>query len=93
MTIVPAGLDVAKSGFQVHGVDENGAVTFKKQIKRAQICAFFDQLPAAVVEMEACREIDYWSLILASRRYDRYEAVTNETGNNVSLAGEVLEGR
>lgn len=36
MTTVRVGLDLAKNVFQVHGVDEHEAVTFRKQIRRAQ---------------------------------------------------------
>jgi hypothetical protein len=29
------GLDLAKNGFQVHGVSSTGAVAFRKQLRRA----------------------------------------------------------
>jgi transposase len=54
----------------VHGIDEHGAVTFKKQLKRAQVSAFFAQLPPAVVGMEACGRAHYWSRVLASLGHD-----------------------
>ena len=35
------GLDIAKSVFQVHGVDADGAVVIRKRISRAKILEFF----------------------------------------------------
>jgi transposase len=70
MTTVRVGLDLAKNVFQVHGVDEHGAVTFKKQIKRAQVSAFFAQLPPALVGMEACGGAHYWARVLTALGHD-----------------------
>jgi len=66
MTTVRVGLDLAKNVFQVHGVDEHGAVTFRKQIKRVQLSAFFAQLPPALVGMEACGGSHHWARVLAA---------------------------
>src|SRR5688572_7603227 len=41
MQITTIGLDVAKNVFQVHGVDEHGEVVLRKQLRRAQVLAFF----------------------------------------------------
>ena len=35
------GLDIAKSVFQVHGVDADGAVVIRKRISRAKVLEFF----------------------------------------------------
>jgi transposase len=40
------GLDIAKSVFQVHGVDVHGAVVMRKRISRAKLLEFFASLPA-----------------------------------------------
>ncbi|MBT2333555.1 transposase [Variovorax paradoxus] len=61
MATVRVGLDLATNVFQAHGVDEHGAVTFKKQLKRAQVSAFFAQLPAAVVGMEDWGGAHHWA--------------------------------
>jgi transposase len=34
-------LDIAKSVFQVHGVDEHGKVVVRRQLKRRYVLAFF----------------------------------------------------
>jgi hypothetical protein len=39
-TITTIGLDIAKSVFQVHGVDAGGQVVIRRQLKRRQIVAF-----------------------------------------------------
>ena len=39
------GLDIAKSIFQIHGVDVDGAVVIRKRISRAKLLEFFATLP------------------------------------------------
>jgi transposase len=58
--VVTIGLDLAKSVFQVHGVDEAGQVVFRRQIRRAQLLQFFAKQPACVVGMEACASAHHW---------------------------------
>ena len=53
MEITTVGIDLAKSVFQVHAVDQHGKVALKKQIKRDQMAAFFANLPPCLIEMEA----------------------------------------
>jgi transposase len=48
------GLDIAKSIYQVHGVDVDGAVVIRGRIGRAKILEFFAALPSCLVEIEAC---------------------------------------
>ena len=48
------GLDIAKSVFQVHGVDAAGQVVIRRQLKRRYVLAFFEKLPACLVGIEAC---------------------------------------
>src|SRR6201981_832238 len=55
------GLDIAKSVFQVHGVDADGAVIIRKRITRAKLLEFFASLPACLVGIEACPSAHYWS--------------------------------
>ena len=40
-TITTIGLDIAKSVFQVHGVDAAGQVVIRRQLKRRYVLAFF----------------------------------------------------
>jgi transposase len=55
------GLDIAKSVFQVHGVDADGAVVIRKRISRAKVLEFFVALPSCLVGVEACPSAHYWS--------------------------------
>jgi transposase len=55
------GLDIAKSVFQVHGVDAAGNVLIRRQIKRRYVLAFFQKLPPCVVGIEACATSHHWS--------------------------------
>ena len=44
--ITTVGLDLAKHVFQVHGVDAEGATVLRKQLRRAQVLAFFSRAAA-----------------------------------------------
>jgi len=55
------GLDIAKSVFQIHGVDAAGNVVIRRQIKRWYVVAFFQKLPPCNVGIEACATSHYWS--------------------------------
>ena len=51
-TITTIGLDIAKSVFQVHGVDAGGQVIVRCQLKRRSVLAFFQKLPPCLVGHE-----------------------------------------
>lgn len=61
MKISVIGLDLAKDVFQVHGVDERGHVTLRRQLKRHQVLAFFANLDPCLVGLEACGGFHYWT--------------------------------
>ena len=48
------GLDIAKSVFQVHGIDAEGNVTLRRRVKRRYVLAFFQKLRPCLVGIEAC---------------------------------------
>ena len=58
------GLDLAKRVFQVHGVDEAGAVVVRRTVRRSQLVSYFSRLPPCVVGMEACATAHYWGQVL-----------------------------
>ena len=60
-TITTIGLDIAKSVFQVHGVDAAGAVVIRRQLKRRSVLGFFQKLPPCLVGIEACASSHHWS--------------------------------
>ena len=55
------GLDIAKSVFQVHGVDSAGAVVMRKRVGRAKVLEFFSGLSPCLVGIEACPSAHHWS--------------------------------
>jgi transposase len=60
-TITTIGLDIAKSVFQVHGVDAAGQVVIRRQLKRRYVLAFFTKLPSCLIGIEACASSHHWS--------------------------------
>jgi len=60
-TVTTIGLDIAKSVFQVHGIDAKGNVIIRRQIKRRQVLAFFQKLPRCLIGIEACATAHHWS--------------------------------
>src|SRR5450631_2017120 len=59
--ITTVGLDIAKSVFQVHGVDAGGQVIVRRQLKRRSVLAFFQKLSPCLVGIEACASSHHWS--------------------------------
>ena len=60
-TVTTIGFDIAKSVFQVHGVDAAGEVVIRRQLKRRSVLAFFQKLPPCLVGIEACASSHHWS--------------------------------
>jgi transposase len=54
------GLDIAKSVFQVHGVDSDGVVVIRKRVIRAKVLEFFADLPSCLIGIEACPSGHHW---------------------------------
>jgi transposase len=59
--VTTIGLDIAKSVFQVHGVDAEGNVLIRRQLKRRYVLAFFQKLSPCLVGIEACATSHHWS--------------------------------
>ncbi len=59
--VTTIGLDIAKSVFQVHGIDAEGNVVIRRQLKRRYVLAFFQKLPPCLVGIEACASSHHWS--------------------------------
>jgi transposase len=65
--ITTIGLDIAKSVFQVHGIDAAGNVIIRRQLKRRYVLPFFEKLPSCLIGIEACASSHYWSRELQAR--------------------------
>ena len=59
--ITTIGLDIAKSVFQVHGIDAAGQVVVRRQLRRSHVLKFFAGLAPCIVGVEACATSHYWS--------------------------------
>lgn len=66
MKLTTVSIDLAKTVFQLHGVDERGKTVLKKQLKREQVAPFFAQLEPCLIGMEACGSAHYWARKLQS---------------------------
>jgi transposase len=64
------GLDIAKLVFQVHGIDDNGAVVIRKRLTRGQVKRFFEELPRCLIGIEACATAHYWARELCALGHD-----------------------
>lgn len=60
------GLDLAKSVFQVHGVDAQGEAVLRRKLSRGQLLKLFEKLPPCLVGMEACASAHHWARELAA---------------------------
>ena len=60
-TVTTIGLDIAKSVFQVHGVDAAGQVVIRRKLKRRYVLAFFQKPPPCQIGIEACASSHYWA--------------------------------
>jgi transposase len=59
--VVTIGLDIAKSVFQVHGVDAEGGVVIRQRLTRVRMLAFFARKAPCLVGMEACGSAHHWA--------------------------------
>ena len=66
MQVTTVGLDLAKRIFQVHGVDAAGKVVIRRRLQRSEIAAFFADLPACLVGIEACATAHHWARLIGA---------------------------
>ena len=65
MQITTLGVDLAKTVFQIHGVDEHGQTAVRKQLRRTQVLPYFANLAPCLIGLEACGSAHYWARQLA----------------------------
>ena len=68
--VVTIGLDIAKSVFQVHGVDAEGGVVIRQKLTRARLLKFFGKLAPCLVGIEACGTSHHWARELIGLGHD-----------------------
>jgi transposase len=65
--ITTVGIDLAKSVFQLHGVDERGVAVLRKQVRRTDLLRTVAQLPPCTIGLEACASSQFWG-----RQFERF---------------------
>src|ERR1700753_3691764 len=68
--VAVVGVDLAKSVFQVHGVDAKGEVVLRRRLDRAKLLAFFAELPPCLIGMETCASANYWARQIVALGHD-----------------------
>src|SRR6202046_1054430 len=58
--VITIGLDIAKSVFQVHGVDDAGTVVIRKRVSRSKMWEFCADVPPCLVGTEAGPPSHHW---------------------------------
>jgi transposase len=61
MQITTIGIDLAKTVFQLHAVDADGATVVRKRLRRAEVLSFVSGLEPCLIGMEACATSHYWA--------------------------------
>lgn len=70
VNVTTIGIDLAKSVFQLHGVDAEGSAVLRRQLKRSQMLEFFKRQPTCLIGMEACAGAHYWARELVKLGHD-----------------------
>jgi transposase len=70
MNVTTIGIDLAKSVFQLHGVDAHGEVVFRKKLRRGGVLDFLRDLPPCLIGVEACATAHFWAREIGALGHD-----------------------
>ena len=70
MEIRTLGIDLAKSVFQLHGVDEDGTIVLQKKVRRSALLDVLGRLEPCLIGMEACPTSHFWAREIAALGHD-----------------------
>ena len=70
MYVKTLGIDLAKSIFQLHGIDGNGEVVLQKKLRRGDVLDFLSKLEPCLVGMEACASAHFWAREITALGHD-----------------------
>ena len=59
--VTTLGVDIAKNGVCLHGVDAQGHVIIQKRLARQKVLPFIARLPSCLIGMEASGGAHYWA--------------------------------
>ncbi|MGB5080636.1 MAG: IS110 family transposase [Burkholderiales bacterium] len=66
MKLSIVAMDIAKQVFQLHGIDMEGQVVLRRQVRRGQVLGVFGKIDRTVVALEACATAHHWGRELAA---------------------------
>ena len=78
MTITTLGIDIAKSVFQLHGVDADGAIVLQKKLRRGAVLDVLGKLAPCLIGMEACATSHHWAREIAALGHDTRRQLAEE---------------
>lgn len=67
MTITTLGIDIAKSVFQLHGVDAGGTIVLQRKLRRGAVLNFLSKLEPCLIGMEARATSHTWARVLRGK--------------------------
>lgn len=70
MNITHLGIDLAKTTFDVCGMDRRGCIVARRTLSRRRLLPFLAQLPACRVAMEACGSAHYWARMIQAQGHE-----------------------
>ena len=70
MNVTTIGIDLAKSVFQLHGVDAQGEVVVRKKLRRSAVLHFLRDLPPCLIGLEACATSHFWGREIGALGHD-----------------------
>jgi transposase len=70
MNVTTIGIDLAKSVFQLHGVDAQGEVVVRKKLRRSAVLDFLRDLPPCLIGQEACATSHFWGREIGALGHD-----------------------
>ncbi len=70
MNVTTIGIDLAKSVFQLHGIDAAGEVIFRKKLRRSAVVDFLRDLPPCLIGLEACATAHFWAREISALDHD-----------------------
>ena len=70
MDVTTIGIDLAKSVFQLHGIDADGKIVFRKKLRRSAVLDFLRYLPPCLIGIEACATGHFWAREIGALGHD-----------------------
>jgi len=70
MNLRRIGLDTSKAVFTLHGVDHDEKAVLRRDMRQAEMEAFFAKLPPTHVALEACGGLHHWGRRLAAMGHE-----------------------